>query len=83
MNARFDAERDLLIDTSPPPQTVCTAMREPYAHPDPAIAKIVADYQAALLAARGPEPVRAQRFEKPQPAAPRNPFRRPGFAHER
>jgi hypothetical protein len=45
----------------------------------PAIAKATADYRAALAAARGPEPVRAPRFEKPEPVKP-NPFKRPGFA---
>ena len=30
-HAKFDPEKDRLVDTSPPPKTACTAMPPPYA----------------------------------------------------
>jgi hypothetical protein len=65
-NVAFDATADRLLDTSPP---------DPYVPPDPAVAKALNDYRAALAAAQPKEPARPK---LPGPLALSRPAR-PGF----
>jgi hypothetical protein len=69
MNARFDAEKDKLIDTRPPPKMACTVMSPPYdPKSDPRYVPFDPNQSMIRLRPMTPEP------EKP------NPFKRPGFA---
>jgi len=71
-HARYDAQRDLLIDTSPAP-TSMGSPRAQWVNPDPAIAKAQAAYYAAVEAARPPQVMPAH-----APTSP--PKSRPGWA---
>ena len=75
-NARFDPIADRLVDTSPAPTALYNVMPAPCISSNPAEAKAITDYRAALAAARPPEPAR------PKPTVPAGPSRpaRPGFA---
>ena len=47
-NARFDPIADRLVDTSPAPTALYTVMPAPYISSNPAVAKAITDYRAAL-----------------------------------